>query len=59
MTPTTIASLFAQATLDPRTLGLTLEHHQAQDGIWQTTLPTEDLLLLLDLALNPKAAAST
>lgn len=53
--PEAVANRYADARLNPDQIGLTITHHQAHDGSWQATLNLDDLLLLLDLALNPSA----
>jgi hypothetical protein len=50
--PAEVAERYREAGLDPATLGVAIEHHQAADGRWIATLALSDLLVALHLAVT-------
>lgn len=51
--PPNVALAYAEARVNPRTLGIDVDHHQAADGTWRATVDLEDLLALVAVALTP------
>lgn len=50
--PPQVATRYAQAGLDPYRLGIEIEHREVDAGGWVATIPLDDLILLLALAVG-------
>lgn len=56
--PAAVDACYDELGLDPRTVGIEITHQARADGGWDATLPLDDLLVLLDLALNRPGRAA-
>lgn len=50
----TVQLAYAEAGVNPGTLGIDVEHHQAEDGTWRATVDLEDLLVLAAVVSAPR-----